>query len=514
MNNGSRTSHRAAFAPVAPGALAALAFCLSGALPAEEAGHPGAPAPGIESAADATGVVATVDVNGRVDRRGAFFQSLGTNGRSCATCHATTQAMSISAADARARFAATRGRDPLFAPVDGANCPDGREGNAADHSLLLGHGLIRVALALPVNAQFSLSVVRDPYGCAMVTPAGGGQPLVSVYRRPLPTANLNFLSTVMFDGRETKAPLNVLASFQANLALDLTQQAADAIAGHAQAAQPPSAAQLADIVAFERGLYTAQAYDLSAGRLFADGARGGPEYAARELAASYYPGINDSLGADPQGSAFNPQAMTLYSGWTRAEERGGDYRAEERAAARRRIAAGEALFNSAPMQISNVRGLNDNPALGSPARFTGTCTTCHDTPDTGNHSFPLPLDIGTSHAALPGAEPDANIAAALAQLSVPEVPVYLVSGCPNPFAAGQPESFYTTDPGKALITGLCSDFNRGKGPILRGLAARAPYFHNGAAADLNELVNFYNQRFEMRLTQAQKEDLVAFLNSL
>jgi len=53
-----------------------------------------------------------------------------------------------------------------------------------------------------------------------------------------------------------------------------------------------------------------------------------------------------------------------------------------------------------------------------------------------------------------------------------------------------------------------------QGPILRGLAARAPYFHNGAAADLNELVNFYNQRFQMNLTDEQERQLVAFLNSL
>jgi cytochrome c peroxidase len=46
------------------------------------------------------------------------------------------------------------------------------------------------------------------------------------------------------------------------------------------------------------------------------------------------------------------------------------------------------------------------------------------------------------------------------------------------------------------------------------LAARAPYFHNGAAADLHELVNFYNQRFQMQLSEEQKQDLIAFLNSL
>lgn len=55
---------------------------------------------------------------------------------------------------------------------------------------------------------------------------------------------------------------------------------------------------------------------------------------------------------------------------------------------------------------------------------------------------------------------------------------------------------------------------RGKGPILRGLAARAPYFHNGAAADLHELVNFYNLRFQMNLTEETKQELIAFLNSL
>jgi cytochrome c peroxidase len=365
-----------------------------------------------------------------------------------------------------------------------------------------------------VNAQFSIAVVRDPYGCAITPVAGGGQPLVSVYRRPLPTANLNFLSTIMFDGRETKLPLNLLATFPANLGTDLTQQALHAVAIHAQGTQAPSAAQLADIVDFERGLYTAQASDSAAGLLSAHDAHGGPEYAATELAPRYYPGINDALGADPQGIPFNPQAMTLYSAWSGVYEQGGDYRAELAAAARRRIAAGEALFNSAPVQISNVRGLNDNVALGSPATFTGTCTTCHDTPNTGNHSLALPLDIGTSHTVLPGAETDPNIAAGLAQLSVADVPVYLISGCPNPFSGGEPESFYTSDPGKALVTGLCSDFNRGKGPILRGLAARAPYFHTGAAADLNELVNFYNSRFQMGLTQEQKQDLIAFLNSL
>jgi cytochrome c peroxidase len=172
--------------------------------------------------------------------------------------------------------------------------------------------------------------------------------------------------------------------------------------------------------------------------------------------------------------------------------------------------------------VSNVRGLNDNPTLAAAlgttvpiASFPGTCTTCHDTPNVGDHSLPLPLDIGTGHDA--GQERDPQIADGLAQLSFPGVPVYEITGCPNPFAAPgstEPYVIYTTDPGKGLVSGNCGDVNRIKGPVLRGLAARAPYFHNGAAKDLTELVNFYNLRFQMNLTDREKAQLIAFLNSL
>jgi cytochrome c peroxidase len=60
-----------------------------------------------------------------------------------------------------------------------------------------------------------------------------------------------------------------------------------------------------------------------------------------------------------------------------------------------------------------------------------------------------------------------------------------------------------------LISGKCADLGRIKGPILRGLAARAPYFHNSAAATLAEVVEFHNQRFLMELTDQEKADLVA-----
>src|SRR5204863_10161714 len=72
----------------------------------------------------------------------------------------------------------------------------------------------------------------------------------------------------------------------------------------------------------------------------------------------------------------------------------------------------------------------------------------------------------------------------------------------------------TTDPGRAMITGKWSDIGKFKGPILRGLAARAPYFHNGSAATLEEAVEFYDDRFHIGLTRREKEDLAAFLRAL
>jgi len=469
------------------------------------------PANDPESFSDATGIIETYSNAGRIDTGSAFFQSLGTNGRSCSSCHVASEAMGLSAAGVRARYVSTRGKDPIFAPVDGANCPNGQLGSAAAHSLLLGNGLIRVGITLPAKPEFTISVVHDPYGCAITTDAQGDL-TVSVYRRPLPSANLSFLSAVMFDGRETVVPLTDSTSFLANLVTDLTHQALDATNGHAQAAHPPSNQQLADIVHFELGLFSAQRRDNMAGNLSEHGGLGG----ARNLAQQeYYPGINDALGGDPTGQAFNPSAMSLFASWAKLTDADAMTPADGfRNAMRAAIAAGEKLFNTFPITITNVRGLNDNAALGKPTSISGHCSTCHDAPNVGDHSLPVPLDIGTSHSVLASMESDRQIRAGLEQLSVPNLPVYLISGCPDPFNAGESASFYTSDPGKALVSGLCSDFNRIKGPILRGLAARAPYFHNGAAATLMEAVDFYNERFEMGLTREQKAELVAFLNSL
>ena len=179
-------------------------------------------------APDPHGLMGTLKIDGPIDRSGPFFQSLGTNGRSCATCHDPEEAMSFTPAHADMIFATSRGKDPLFASVDGANCDSVAARDRAGHSLILQNGLLRIALPVPPNAEFSISVVSDPYGCALRIDPKTHVLTVSVYRRPLPATNLSFLSAVMSDGRETIAPLTNGASYSANLRADLTQQAIDA----------------------------------------------------------------------------------------------------------------------------------------------------------------------------------------------------------------------------------------------------------------------------------------------
>jgi cytochrome c peroxidase len=76
------------------------------------------------------------------------------------------------------------------------------------------------------------------------------------------------------------------------------------------------------------------------------------------------------------------------------------------------------------------------------------------------------------------------------------------------------ETVQTTDPGRALTTGKWADIGKVKGPILRGLVSRAPYFHNGSASSLTDVLVFYDVRFNIGFTAQEKADLIAFLNSL
>ena len=97
----------------------------------------------------------------------------------------------------------------------------------------------------------------------------------------------------------------------------------------------------------------------------------------------------------------------------------------------------------------------------------------------------------------------------------PEFPLFRItceaSAPPHPQLG---RTFLTQDPGRALITGKCADAGAILMQQFRGLTARAPYFANGSAADLNELVDFYDRRFKIGLTDKEKQDLANFLSIL
>jgi hypothetical protein len=330
--------------------------------------------------------------------------------------------------------------------------------------MLLHKALIRVGIGIPDNAEFELVQADDPYHFASSTE-------LSLFRRPLPSTNLTFLATVMWDGRETFR--------RESIDFDLLDQANAATRGHAQAIADLTPQQRREIVDFETTLFTASIDDHAAGVLNQQGARGGPEFIASE---PFYIGINDVLGADPTGRPFDPHVFTIFDAWS-------DLRHGSRHQARAAVARGQSLFNTQEIHIRGVKGLNDELQVDD---LVGACSTCHDTPNAGNHSVSLPIDIGLADESR----------------RTPDLPLYTLRNK----ATG--ELISTTDPGRALITGRWKDISKFKGPILRALAARAPYFHNGFAADLAAVVDFYDTRFDIHLTAEEKSDLVAFLRAL
>lgn len=72
----------------------------------------------------------------------------------------------------------------------------------------------------------------------------------------------------------------------------------------------------------------------------------------------------------------------------------------------------------------------------------------------------------------------------------------------------------STDPGRGIRNGVYADLNKFKTPTLRGLAARAPYFHNGIAATIPEIVTFYEKSLGFDFSTREEADLAAFLNAL
>jgi hypothetical protein len=140
---------------------------------------------------------------------------------------------------------------------------------------------------------------------------------------------------------------------------------------------------------------------------------------------------------------------------------------------RKRIYRGQEIFN------------NQNVASGR------TCRGCHNAANNGQNVNGTLFDVGASR-------PEFG----------PGKAVYTFQ------SRTTGEIVESTDPGRGIRTGNFADLNRFKTPNLRGLASRAPYFHNGIAADLPAVVEHYEAALGFDFTESEEADLVAFMEAL
>jgi cytochrome c peroxidase len=469
-----------------------------------------------------------------VDHSNPFFQNLGTNGRTCNSCHKLESALGISVAQIQSIFNATQGLDPIFRINDGSNAPTGPYANTstlsarqASFSMLLNHGDIRVGIGIPAGADFSLVMVQDPYFFASASE-------LSLFRRPLPSVNMAFSTHVMWDGRESEAG-------RSDVRDALMNQANDATLGHAQAAAALSAAQRAAIADFQLRLFSAQSHahtsflrngsnsavldtDLDVtgnAPTTSELAAGNPEHLLLALVQASSAGGNGTFAAIGAGSpvrlvpgtnnpfasantllprcpddeqnhtgCFKNQALTAFEPWESADLQP---ITTDLVALRGRIGDGENTFYNRPFNMTDVPGLTD--VLGK-TTVSVTCTTCHNTPQAGTNSSSRLFNTKVAQAR--GDNPTFTS----------DFPLYT-------FRRNSDQNQVTyTDPGLALRTGKFADIGKFKVPSLRGLGSRAPYFHNGGAKTLKDVVNFYNVRFGIGFTADEQENLVLFLQQL
>ena len=171
---------------------------------------------------------------------------------------------------------------------------------------------------------------------------------------------------------------------------------------------------------------------------------------------------------------------------------------------RQSVARGNDIFLNRTFWVRDVAHIN-SIGLANPAKRS--CAVCHNAVMSGMDRAPGWVDLGTTNYPT-WTEPTA--------MNEPgELPVFKLTcradAKPHPFLG---RVIYSSDPGRALITGKCTDIGAITMGQFRGLAARAPYFSNGSAKNLMELVDYYDRRFDMRLTSREKQDLVNFLGVL
>ncbi len=410
------------------------------------------------------GIADTFHTSGKIDTSNPFFLPLGTNDRTCASCHDGHAGWTITPTFSRIMFTLTGGTAPLFRPHDGANNPNADlstvEKRRAGYSMLIERGLVRFTRTIAPTSELTVVAVDDPYGFS--TPEA-----FSNFRRVLPVGNVARSSSLTWTGGP-----HVVAT-----QLEALMVGATRFHGQTTETIPPEQAKAG--AEFMLGLSFAQAFDWKVGRLDIAGANGGAANLSRE---PFYEGINALTGDSRTGAPFHRESFTIFEAW---EDLHGNYLARERA----KIARGQEIFYDLEFDIKDVPGLNDE--LGQPV-LRGTCTTCHNTPNVGGHSTTRFINLGIADASR----------------RTPDTPLVTVRNKTTG------EELRTTDLGRALSSGKWADIGKFKVPVLRGVGVRAPYFHDGSAKNLHEVLDFYERRFGVKLKGATREDLIAFLEAI
>lgn len=427
-----------------------------------------------------------------------FSQALpDTNGRSCATCHVLDESTVLRPANVEARLAANP-QDPLFNRLDA----DDPEAPVLTYEHLK-KGLVRVTLPLPANMD-----VIDAQGHVITPP----DRRVSVWRAVPSIQDTAINGPFQLDGRETH----------------LEAQAQSALTSHSEAGEVPLS-QLRRIADFERGEFSS-----FRARFVARQLEDGVPLEEVPLPEDFmWLTVQEQRGRE----VFKAACLGCHGSATTARVEHPGLR-EAAASAPMTRPDGNVVFNMVP-------GVGPVPVL---------------VPRTDADFFNVGFGIFTYLGQL-GQFPAYNASVELPryrfrfytdgtrQQQVTDLPPIPVTASGDPYDPnpavdenGAPivgpnflPQWFTTDPGRALVTGNPRDFEAFDIPQLRGVARTAPYFHDNSHETLPEVVDTYS-RFILPLTPqlelpavhppefpggppeslspAQKQDLLRFLDRL
>jgi len=179
----------------------------------------------------------------------------------------------------------------------------------------------------------------------------------------------------------------------------------------------------------------------------------------------------------------------------------------------RTLVSGNSPFDR--FQAGDVTALTPAARRGlSIFRGRGRCSRCH----VATEQQPLLTNFAYQNTGVAAGDPSFDRLARLAARRIEQSP------SPQPLVemegmAGSHEL------GRALRSGLLFELGSYRTPSLRNVALTAPYFHNGSAASLADVVRFYNaggrtnlnldeELHPLGLSVNEEQDLVAFLEAL